>query len=132
MAHYLLAVVGGFVIGVLSGLLGIGGGILLVPLLTIGFGAAQQVAQGTSLAAIIPTSIVGTITHDRLGNVDRRAAAWTGVGAIAGTIGGGLLALHLPHAILARGFGLLLLFTAWRIWTSRKAKYTLGDGRDAD
>ena len=131
-AHDLLAVLGGFVVGVLSGLLGIGGGILLVRFLTLGFGAAQQVAQGTSLAAIIPTSLVGTVTHDRLGNVDRRAAAWTGLGAIAGTIAGGFLALRLPHDILARGFGLLLVVTAWRIWTTRKAKYTLGDGSDAD
>ena len=129
--HDLLAVGGGFVIGVLSGLLGIGGGILLVPLLTIGFGSAQQVAQGTSLAAIIPTSIVGALTHDRLGNVDRRAALWTGAGAVTGTVIGGFLALRLPHDILARGFGVLLLITAWRFWVGRRSKYTGPDGSDS-
>lgn len=117
-----LAILGGFVIGVLSGLLGIGGGVLLVPLLTIGFGASQPVAQGTSLAAIIPTSVVGAATHDRLGNVDRRAAGWTSLGAVFGTILGGLLALQLPHAILARAFGVLLLVTAWRMWAARNAE----------
>ena len=120
----LLAVLGGFLIGILSGLLGIGGGVLLVPLLTIGFGSAQQVAQGTSLAAIVPTSIVGAITHDRLGNVDRRVAGWTSIGAVVGTVVGGFLALRLPHELLARGFGVLLLVTAWRVWAGRNAKYT--------
>ena len=126
-----LVVAGGFVIGVLSGLLGIGGGILLVPLLTIGFGSAQQVAQGTSLAAIIPTSIVGALTHDRLGNVDRRVAAWTALGAVVGTVIGAFLALRLPHDILARGFGALMLVAAWRIWAGRTAKYTGTNGSDA-
>ena len=127
----LLAIAGGFLIGILSGLLGIGGGILLVPLLTIGFGSAQQVAQGTSLAAIVPTSIVGAMTHDRLGNVDRRVAAWTSLGAVVGTVIGGFLALRLPHELLARGFGVLMLVTAWRVWAGRHAKYTGSNGSDA-
>jgi uncharacterized membrane protein YfcA len=115
----LLAVLGGFVVGVLSGLMGIGGGILLVPMMVLGFGFAQHLAQGTSLAAIIPPSIVGAATHDRLGNTDRRAAAWLVLGGLIGSLGGALIAIQLPRDLLVRLFGALLLFSAYRIWAAR-------------
>jgi len=115
-----LAVLGGFVIGVLSGAMGIGGGILLVPLMVLGFGFAQHVAQGTSLAAIIPTSLVGAATHDRAGTVDRAAALWLSVGGVTGSLLGAVAAVHLPRALLVRLFGALLLFSAYRIFASRR------------
>lgn len=114
-----LTVAGGLLVGVASGILGVGGGILLVPLMTIGFGFSQHLAQGTSLAAIIPTSVVGAVTHDRAGSVDRRAAAWMGAGSVAGGLAGALLALVSPHQWLARAFGLVLLFAAYRMWPRR-------------
>lgn len=114
-----LAVLGGFVVGILSGLMGVGGGIFLVPLMVIGFGFAQHLAQGTSLAAIIPTSIVGAVTHDRMGNVDRRAALWLALGGLAGSVGGALVAVQLPRALLVRVFGAFLLYSAYRIWAAR-------------
>src|SRR5205823_6399426 len=72
------AVVGGLVAGVLSGAVGIGGGLAFVPILAIGFRVSQTVAQGTSLAAIVPTALVGGITHLRQGNAVVDAAAWCG------------------------------------------------------
>ncbi len=74
--HDALVILTGLLVGLLSGVMGIGGGILLVPVMVLGFGFGQQVAQGTSLAAIVPTSVVGAYVHDRAGNVDRAAAAW--------------------------------------------------------
>ena len=74
--HDGLAVLTGLLVGILAGVMGIGGGILLVPIMVLGFGFGQQIAQGTSLAAIVPTAIVGAFTHDRAHNVDRTAAAW--------------------------------------------------------
>jgi uncharacterized membrane protein YfcA len=106
------AIVGGLFAGVLSGLVGIGGGQVFVPLLTIGFGASQVVAQGTSLAAIVPTAVVGGVTHIRQHSVDLDAALWTGAGGVFGAIVGALVAVHVAGPILARLFGLLLIMSA--------------------
>lgn len=112
----LLAVVSGLVVGLASGILGVGGGVFLVPIMTLGFGIGQHVAQGTSLAAILPTSVVGAWTHHRRGHLVRRAALWVGLGGAAGAAAGAVVALRLPHDLLARAFGLVLLYAAFRIW----------------
>jgi uncharacterized protein len=117
-----LAILTGLVVGLLSGVMGLGGGILLVPVMVLGFGFGQQVAQGTSLAAIVPTSIVGAYVHDRAHNVDRAAAAWVSAGGVAGALIGALVAVHSPRVLLARLFGALLLFSAYRIWAGRRPK----------
>jgi uncharacterized protein len=117
-----LAILTGLVVGLLSGVMGLGGGILLVPVMVLGFGFGQQVAQGTSLAAIVPTSIVGAYVHDRAHNVDRAAAAWVSAGGVAGALLGALIAVHSPRILLARLFGALLLFSAYRIWAGRRPK----------
>ena len=110
-----VAIAGGLVAGFLSGTIGSGGGLLFVPIMTVGFRMAQPVAQGTSLAAVIPTAIVGGITHIRQGNVLRDAAIWMGAGGVGGALLGALVAVEVPEQILARGFGLFLLFSAYRM-----------------
>ena len=70
----LVAIVGGLGAGFLSGTIGIGGGLLFVPTMTVGLRLSQAEAQGTSLVAIIPTAIVGGVTHFRRGNVLPRPA----------------------------------------------------------
>lgn len=122
MLASLLAVAAGFVVGVLSGVMGVGGGIFLVPIMVLGFGFAQHLAQGTSLAAIIPTSVAGALTHDRLGNVDRRAAAWLGAGGVLGSLLGALVAIQLPRTLLVRLFGVMILYSAYRLWVGRHPK----------
>ncbi len=112
----LLAVLSGLLIGTLSGMVGIGGGVVLVPLLVIAFGFGQHVAQGTSLAALIPTSIVGAATHQRNGNLDGRAGLAMGLAGMAGAIVGAVAAQHLDAKVLERLFGLLLLVAAYRLW----------------
>jgi uncharacterized protein len=114
-----VAVLCGFVVGVLSGLIGIGGGVLLVPIMVIGFGFGQHLAQGTSLAAILPTSVVGAFTHHREGNLAwRPALVMGGAGAVFAVVFG-LLAQAIHPGILARLFGLFLLFAAFRLWPRR-------------
>ena len=110
----LVAIGGGLVAGVLSGTIGIGGGLVFVPFMTIGFRIAQPLAQGTSLAAVIPTAVVGGITHLRRGNVRRDAAVLMGVGGVVGAAIGALVAVEVPGSILARIFGASLLFSADR------------------
>jgi uncharacterized protein len=113
--HDLILIVGGFGAGFLAGTIGIGGGSLFVPTMTIGVGVSQAVAQGTSLVAIVPTAVVSTITHIREGNVLREAALWMGGGGVFGGILGALIAVEIPGPILARVWGAFLLFTAYRL-----------------
>ena len=102
------------------GLAGVGGGILVVPLLALGFGISQRIAQGTSLLAILPTAAIGALTYYRSGEVDLRAAVWmAGAGIPAALVGAGL-ALWLPQRFLVGAFGTFLLFAAFRTWP-RKA-----------
>ena len=110
-----LLIVGGFAAGFLAGTIGIGGGSLFVPTMTIGLGVSQAVAQGTSLVAIVPTAVVSTITHLREGNVLVKPALWMGGGGVVGGVLGALVAVEIPGPILARVWGGFLLFTAYRL-----------------
>ncbi|OLB81238.1 MAG: hypothetical protein AUI15_40190 [Actinobacteria bacterium 13_2_20CM_2_66_6] len=111
----MLLILGGLGAGFLSGTIGIGGGLLFVPTMTIGFGLSQAVAQGTSLVAIIPTAIVGGVTHLRQGNVLLRPALWMGGGGVVGAVIGALVAVEVPGPILARFWGAFLVFSAYRL-----------------
>lgn len=102
----------GFVAGVLSGIFGVGGGILFVPTL-VALGLGQVEAAATSLLAIVPTAAAGAIRQRRFGNLRVRAALVVGVASIAGAEVGVLLATEvLDESVLRRGFGILLLVVA--------------------
>jgi uncharacterized protein len=111
----LLAIAGGFGAGFLSGTIGIGGGLLFVPTMTVGFRLSQAVAQGTSLVAIVPTAIVGSITHLREGNVLLGPALMMGGGGVIGAVLGALVAVEVPGPLLARTWGAFLVFSAYRL-----------------
>lgn len=112
----LLLVLAGLLAGAVGGVLGVGGGLVFVPALTVGLGVPQTVAQGTSLAAIVPTSLVGAVTADRDGNVIRSRVVAMGVVAVVGAAAGALLALALPTGVLVRVFGAFLIVSAWQLW----------------
>jgi uncharacterized membrane protein YfcA len=106
------AVLVGLVGGLFSGLLGVGGGIVMIPLLVLWFGIGQREAHATSLAAIIPISIGGIATYGAAGEVDVYAAIALIAGSIAGArLGAGLLA-HIDPARLQLVFGLFLIAAA--------------------
>jgi uncharacterized membrane protein YfcA len=111
-----IAIVGGFGAGFLSGTIGIGGGLLFVPTMTVGLRLSQAVAQGTSLLAIVPTAIVGGVTHLRRGNVLIVPAAWMGGGGVVGAVIGAVVAVEVPGPILARVWGAFLVFSAYRLF----------------
>jgi uncharacterized membrane protein YfcA len=117
---YLLVSLGGVVIGILSGLSGVGGGTLLVPMLVVGFGIGQRVAQGTSLLAVLPTATFGALVHHRQGDVDLGAAGWMALAGAPLALVGGALALWLPQRVLASLFGLVLAVLAVRLWPARE------------
>jgi uncharacterized membrane protein YfcA len=120
--QYLVITLCGLVIGILSGLTGVGGGVFLVPTMVLGFGISQRIAQGTSLLAILPTAAVGAFTHHRHGNVDMQAARWIAGAGVPAALLGAALALWLPERVLLGLFGLFLLFAATRMWPRRRAK----------
>ncbi|MGZ4353685.1 MAG: sulfite exporter TauE/SafE family protein [Gaiellaceae bacterium] len=122
MSAVVLALTAGLAAGVLAGLFGVGGGILFVPVLTLGLGLSQINAEATSLLAIIPTAVAGTWTQQRYGNVRWRAAALMGVAAIAGVEVGVRIATSLPEDTLRRLFGLLMIAVAIQIAWRAKPK----------
>jgi uncharacterized membrane protein YfcA len=110
-----LSVLGLFV-GVLSGMVGVGGGIVLVPALVFFFGFEQHMAQGTTTAMLIPPiGILAAYTYYKSGFVDVRAALWICAGFVFGSLFGAKLAVALPKEVLRRGFGILLLAVSARM-----------------
>jgi len=121
MGTILLALLLGLAAGVLSGLFGVGGGLLFVPTLTLGLGLSQLHGQATSLLAILPTVAVGTWRQQRYGNVRHRPAVLLGLAGIAGVVAGGFLAESLPEHVLRRMFAALLLAVAAQVvWRARR------------
>jgi uncharacterized protein len=100
----------GAAVGVLSALLGIGGGIVLVPALVILFGLSQSEAQGTSLATIPFGAIVAAVMYHQAAPLRGQVVAAVAVGFVAGAYLGGRLIPHVPEAALRSAFGGLLFY----------------------
>jgi len=111
----------GLAAGFAAGLLGVGGGIVMVPAMVLVLGFDQHVAQGTSLVVIIPAALAGSVTHYRNGRVSLRDAALLAVGGIGGAVVGSISALSVDDTLLRRLFGVFLLVVA--------AQVVLGGGR---
>jgi uncharacterized protein len=110
MPHWILFILTGLLVGVVSGLIGIGGGILLIPILVIGFQFTQQTAQGTSLAMMIPPiGIFAMLQYYKAGHVDFKVAAFLALGFAVGGFFGGKLANNIPATILEKIFGIILV-----------------------
>lgn len=99
----------GFLIGLFVTIVGGGGGVFYVPVLTLFFGVPTQLAVATSLASVLPTTITGAISHNRLGNVNARIGVIFGAGGVVGTLLGAYIATMIPSALLKKIFGLFLL-----------------------
>jgi uncharacterized membrane protein YfcA len=103
-------------VGLLSGFMGVGGGILAVPAFVLILGMSQQAAQGTSLAVILIAAPAGALEHSRRGNVAWKWVPALAIGAILGAPAASWLAQRLPHATLARAFAIFLLANAIVGW----------------
>lgn len=117
--------------GFLAGLLGIGGGVVMVPAMVLIFGFDQHVAQGTSLLVIIPAALTGSYTHHRNGRLVLRDAALLAAGGVIGALIGSLSALSLEDTILRRLFAAFLILTALRMLLP-KSWFERGRGREAE
>jgi uncharacterized membrane protein YfcA len=121
------AVAIGLCAGIVAGLLGVGGGVLFVPGLVILLGLGQHQAEATSLLAIIPVAMVGTIKQDGYGNVRRKDALTMGLLSLVGAAAGVALANALSGAVLRTGFALLMVLVAVQL-----VRRALGEPRDGD
>jgi uncharacterized membrane protein YfcA len=102
----------GFAMGLLSSLLGIGGGILVIPLLIAFFGFTQQLAAGTSLVVMVPIALVGAWRLTRTGHTQWGQGTRIGLAAAVGAVGGASLALVSDAALMQAAFGVVMVFAA--------------------
>lgn len=106
----------GLVAGVMSGLIGIGGGIVIVPVLVFLFGFSQHQAQGTTLAMMVPPiGILAAWTYFKQGYVDLGVAAVLCVGFVFGGWLGAKMATNLPNAVLEKVFGVALFVVSLKM-----------------
>ena len=103
--------------GVLSGLFGIGGGVLIVPALMFLAGMKPITATGTSLGALLlPVGALGAYEYYRRGSLDMRASLWVALGLFVGAWFGAKIALSLSPTALKRAFAVFLIVMAVRMW----------------
>jgi uncharacterized membrane protein YfcA len=119
-ASYILL---GLAAGILSGLIGIGGGTIIVPALVLFFGMSQHLAQGTTLALLVPPiGILAAWQYYREGYVDLHVAGLICLGFVIGGLAGAKMATSLSNTVLERIFGAaLLLISLKMIFAKRQA-----------
>lgn len=119
MAFVWIAVIGIFA-GVLSGMFGIGGGIVIVPALVLLLHFTPQKATGTSLGALLlPVGFLGALTYWKRGDVDVKAAALIAAGLFVGARFGATIGLSLAPLTLRRAFAAFLVLVATQMWFRR-------------
>jgi uncharacterized membrane protein YfcA len=103
----------GLIAGVFSGIVGIGGGIILVPALVYIFGLSQHQAQGTSLGMLmLPVGILAVMQYYKQGFVDYKLVAFIAIGFVVGGYLGGKLAVTIPETLIKRIFALFMIAVA--------------------
>jgi uncharacterized membrane protein YfcA len=98
--------------GVFSGLFGVGGGTVIVPLLVLWLGYGEREATGTSLAAIVIIAALAAGVHGAYGNVDVAKGVLIGVPAAVGVVAGTALQQRVPEEAVSVGFAILLVVSA--------------------
>ena len=117
----LLFLLVGLVVGVLSGMVGLGGGVFIIPILVYGFKMSQHKAQGTSLGALLaPIGALAFWEYYKAGNVEVRASVMIAIGFLIGGYFGGRWAQHFSDATLRRGFAVLLIVVGIRMLVQGK------------
>ncbi|HVY14558.1 MAG TPA: sulfite exporter TauE/SafE family protein [Rhodopila sp.] len=127
----LIAALIGMVVGAWSAAMGLGGGLLAVPALVLLFGRGQHVAEGTSLALMLPNAISGAIAHVRQGTASVRLGAALGGGALVGSILGVALALYLRASTLQCVFGAFMMLVIVREGIAFRGRIRRGHAKNA-
>lgn len=117
---WLLYVILGIAAGALSGIFGIGGGIVLVPALVFIFGLTQHQAQGTTLALMVPPiGLLAALRYYQAGNVKLGMAGFICIGFFIGGLIGANLVQNISEPLLKKGFAVFLLFVSLRMLFSK-------------
>jgi len=120
MFNIVLYIILGLTAGILSGMLGIGGGIIMVPAMIFIFGLTQHQAQGTTLSLMVPPiGLLAAWTYYKQGFVDVKMAAFICLGFFFGGLIGAKLIVGIPDVLLKKCFGVLLLIVAIKMIWSR-------------
>ncbi len=122
MTAIIVAIAVGLVGGILSGLLGIGGGVVMVPLMVFILGIGQHMAQGISLLVIIPTAAVALWHFHKNKMVDYRMAGLLALGAIVGALISANFVQYIPASDLKKLFGIFIIYTGIRMVTAKAKK----------
>jgi uncharacterized membrane protein YfcA len=121
-----LLIVVGLAAGILSGLVGVGGGIIIVPALVFFLGFTQLQAQGTSLGLLLlPVGIFAVINYYKAGHIDLKVVGIMSLAFVAGGFIGSKLALRIDQELIKKIFAVLLFYTAFRLlhWDEAIAKW---------
>ncbi len=120
LENWVIYVILGLLAGALSGLIGIGAGVIIIPALIFIFGMSQHMAQGTTLALLVPPiGILAAWTYYRHGYVDFRAAALICSGFFIGGLFGAKLAVQFSNTALEKIFGVALLLISLKMIFSK-------------
>ena len=119
---WLLFIILGVAAGVVSGIIGIGGGLIIVPALVLLFGFSQKLAQGTTLALLVPPiGILAAYTYYKHGYVNFYAAGFIIIGFLFGSYFGAKYIAHLSNPMVIRIFGFFLLLLAIKMLITAKS-----------
>lgn len=110
----------GLIAGIASALFGIGGGIIMVPAMTLFFGLSMHEAVATSLVALLPTTVAGALFHRKFGNIDSSAIRFLIPTALIGAALGAVFANSMPAPVLERMFGILLLVASVKLFLQKE------------
>lgn len=118
MENWYLYIIAGIATGILSSMFGVGGGILMVPILTLAFGFGHKSAQGISLFVMLPTALVGAIRYKLNPDipVNLPVAGWMALGGIAGALIGSHIVFNISEVILKRMFAVFIIITGIHIF----------------
>lgn len=120
MSNEMLFILLGLIAGFFSGIIGLGGGVIIVPALVFIFGLTQQQAQGTTLALMVPPiGILAAYAYYQHGYVDLRIALFVGIGFILGGWFGAKVAIQLPREVLQKIFAIVLFALALKMFFTK-------------
>ena len=122
MLSFLFIVVLGFGTGILTGIMGVGGGVVMVPMMVLLLGVSQHLAQGISMLVIIPTVMVAILKLRNSNLFEFRTALLLAAGSIVGSLLSSNVVQLIDGVILKRIFGVLVVYSSIRMILPAKAK----------
>jgi len=112
-------VIAGVIVGTFSGFFGLGGGVIMIPILTEIFKMEPHKALGTSLAVMVPTALMGTLRHASYGNTDFKIAIIMWCGSLLGAFLGATLVSQIPGNLVKKLLATVIIILALRMFFSK-------------